>query len=176
MTPRVQAWLAILVTAIGLYLVGRWQGAANAADVAATENAQAILRLKAPYLKRISELTAKERHALTVATTWRSQADSLRSLALRVDTIALPDSAPASRWRAAANACNEEVTAERLGVATCQERAAVAEQRVAALDSSLAGLLKVKDCYVLWLHCPSRTTVGLLGLGIGFTAGLVIRP
>lgn len=160
--------------ALGLYLVGRWQGAASMADAAAVREAQTILSLKGPYLARLAKLQQVERQHDRQAQTWRAIADSLRQLAQLVDTLVLPDSGPVARWQQIANAEREGAHECVLALRSCQDRAFTAETRAAQLDSSLAALLKVHDCRILFVRCPSRTAMGLGGLGLGTILGLVL--
>ena len=51
---RWRAWLAILVTAVGLYLVGRWQGFASAAENQAVSNAENALHAGQAYRTRLA--------------------------------------------------------------------------------------------------------------------------
>src|SRR6266850_5385356 len=102
-----RAWLAIFVTATGLYLVGRWQGAASVADAAAVQNAQAALALGPTYRARLDSLRRLEQQQSALTGTWRSRADSLRAQAIKVDTVVTSDSGPVSLWRATANAERE---------------------------------------------------------------------
>lgn len=171
---RAYPWLAIGAIAAAFYWVGHWQGAAQAAESAAVQDARMILHLKAPYLKRLAQLGRIEQQHLMSAQSWRQQADSLRALAPPSDTIVVSDSIPVVTWRAVADAEHQAASECFVSLTACQERAAVAERRAAALDSSLAGLLRVKDCKILFVRCPSRTAVGLVSLGLGFIGGMVV--
>src|SRR5436309_5994469 len=170
-----RAWLAILVTALGLYWVGRWQGAASVADAAAVSNAEQVLKLKQPYLAHLATLQRTEQQALRTAQVWRQRADSLRQIAARVDTVQLqPDSGARLAWRQVADAEHQSASACFVSLAACQARADTAVQRAAVLDSSLARLLGVKECRWLWFHCPSRTAALLIGSGLGLAGGVWI--
>lgn len=171
---RLRAWLAILVAALGLYFVGRWQGAASVADAAAVENAQTALALGPTYRARLDSLRQRMQQQLGFAQAWRHQADSLRARAVRVDTLVTSDSSALGLWRATANASREEATQCGLALATCQERAQTAEARAQALDSLLGNVLKVKDCKILFVRCPSRIAMFLVGTGLGIVGGAVV--
>ncbi len=173
-TIRLRVWLAIGLTAIGLYLVGRWQGAASVADAAAVQSAQTALALGPTYRARLDSLRRLEQQQATLTSTWRFRADSLRAWAVRVDTVVTSDSAPVSLWRATANAEHETARICAGTLQTCQERAQAAISRAASLDSLLGNVLKVKDCHIWFIKCPSRTATGLLGLGLGFAGGILV--
>jgi len=168
---RIRVYLAILTTALGLYLVGRWQGAASVADAAAVQNAQTALALGPTYRARLDSLRRREQQQSALTGTWRHRADSLRAQAVRVDTLVTSDSGPVRLWRATANAEHEEARICRGVLQTCQERAQAAISRAASLDSLLGNVLKVKSCRVLFLRCPSRTTTFLFGSGLGLVGG-----
>src|SRR5216117_760207 len=102
-----RVWIAILVTAAGLYLVGRWQGAASVADAAAVQNAQIALALGPTYRARLDSLRHVEQQQAGLAGMWRHRADSLRAQAVRVDTLVTSDSDPVRLWRATASAEHE---------------------------------------------------------------------
>src|SRR6266550_3034092 len=123
---RLRVWLAIAATAIGLYLVGRWQGAASVADAAAVQNAQTALALGPTYRTRLDSLRGLEQHAQRLAVLSRMLADSLRARAVRVDTVVTSDSGPVSLWRATANAEHETARICAGMLQTCQERAQAA--------------------------------------------------
>src|SRR5437588_4602068 len=156
MSLRLRAWLAIAATAIGLYLVGRWQGAASVADAAAVQNAQTALALGPTYRARLDSLRHLEQQQSILAGTWRHRADSLRTLATRRDTVVVPDSSALGLWRATANAEHETARICAGTLQTCQERAQAAISRAASLDSLLGNVLKVKSCKILFFGCPSR--------------------
>src|SRR5437773_7721639 len=99
---RLRVYVALLATAIGLYLVGRWQGAASVADAAAVQNAQTALALGPTYRARLDSLRRIEQQQSAIAGTWRHRADSLRARALRVDTVtvvAASDNSAVGLWR-----------------------------------------------------------------------------
>ena len=171
---RLRAWIAIAIAALGLYFVGRWQGAASAANLLVVQEAQMILAAGKAYRARQDSLRRVEQQQVSFAHAWKHQADSLRALAVRVDTVVTPDSSALGLWRATANASREEASQCGVALESCQERAQTAEFRAQALDSLLGGVLKVKDCHVAFIRCPSRTTTGLLGLGIGLLGGIVL--
>src|SRR6266550_692493 len=171
---RLRVWLAIGLTAIGLYFVGRWQGAALVADAAAVQNAQTALAVGPTYRARLDSLRRLEQQQSMLAGTWRHWADSLRTLATRTDTVVVPDSSALGLWRATANAEHETARICAGTLQTCQERAQAAISRAASLDSLLGNVLKVKSCKVLWLSCPSRTATFLIGTGLGFAGGLLV--
>jgi len=171
---RLRVWLAIGLTAIGLYFVGRWQGAALVADAAAVQNAQTALAVGPTYRARLDSLRRLEQQQSMLAGTWRHRADSLRTLATRTDTVVVPDSSALGLWRATANAEHETARICAGTLQTCQERAQAAMSRAASLDSLLGNVLKVKSCKVLWLSCPSRTATFLIGTGLGFAGGLLV--
>lgn len=172
MTERLRTWLAILVVAIGLYFIGRWQGVASVAESAAVQNAETALAAGKSYQQRITKLTQIQQQHAKQAQTWHRTADSLRTLALHADTIVLPDSGPISLWRATANAERESGAQCTLALASCQERAHAAELRVASLGSALGNVLRVKDCKIWFVRCPSRTAMFLVGGGLGFIGGV----
>ncbi len=162
------------LTAIGLYLVGRWQGAASVADAWAIQQAQdaTSARVRDAYHDHLAQLTEAEQQHARNSQTWRYQVDSLRRLAVRVDTVvAVPDSAPVRLWRAVATAEHQGAQECALALTACQERAQTAEARAQALDSLLGNVLKVQSCRVLFLRCPSRTTTFLVGSGLGLVGG-----
>lgn len=172
MTVRMRTWLAIVAAAIGLYFVGRWQGAASVADAAAVRNAETTLAAGKAYRQRIAGSLQRQQQYAHNAQTWHRTADSLRTLALHADTIVVPDSGPVTLWRATANAEREGAAQCVLEVASCEERAQAAEIRAAALDSVLGNVLKVASCKILFLRCPSRTAMFLVGTGVGFVGGV----
>jgi hypothetical protein len=157
------------------YLAGRWQSLASAADTAAVHDAETILAAGKAYRLRIAHLEALERQQFRTAQAWRARADSLRGLARMVETVELPpDSGVIRTWQQVADAEHQSASACFVSLTSCQERATTAEQRVASLDSSLTTLLRVKDCKILWVRCPSRMAMGLGGLGAGVVLGLVL--
>ena len=173
---RLRVWLAIGLTAIGLYLVGRWQGAASVADAAAVQNAQTALALGPTYRARLDSLRRVEQQQSVLAGSWRHRADSLRARAVRVDTLVTSDSGPVRLWRATANAEHETARMCAGTLQTCQERAQAAMSRAASLDSLLGNVLKVKDCHILFIRCPSRVATGVVGYGLGALTVLVVHP
>lgn len=177
LTVRLRVYAALLLVAAGLYLVGRWQGAASVADAAAIQNAQTALGIGPAYRTRQDALRHREQQQAGSARTWRRTADSLRTVATRTDTVRLgnpPDTAAIGLWRATANAERESAHGCLSALTTCQERAVTAEARATALDSLLTGVLKVHTCRILVLPCPSRFATGVLGLGLGLTGGLLL--
>lgn len=177
LTVRLRVYAALLLVAAGLYLVGRWQGAASVADAAAIQNAQTALGIGPAYRTRQDSLRRVEHQQSGAMQASRRQADSLRRLATRTDTVPLgnpPDTAAIGLWRAVANAEREAGSGCHLALQTCQERAVTAEARATALDSLLTGVLKVRVCHIWFLRCPSRAATGLVGLGLGLTGGLLL--
>jgi len=176
---RLRVWVAIGLTAIGLYLVGRWQGAASVADAAAVQRAEdaTSATVRKAYHGTQAKLLAVEQQGQRAMQIGKRLADSLRARALRVDTVtvvAASDSSAVGLWRATANAEHETARICAGTLQTCQERAQAAMSRAASLDSLLGNVLKVKDCHILFIRCPSRTATGLLGLGLGFAGGLLV--
>lgn len=172
MTVRLRTWLAIFAAAIGLYFVGRWQGAASVADAAAVRDAETALAAGKTYRARIATLTQIQSQHARNAQTWHRRADSLRTLALHADTVVVADTGPIGLWRATANAERESGAQCTLALASCEERAHAAELRAASLDSALGNVLKVKVCKILVIKCPSRSATFLVGAGLGFVGGL----
>src|SRR5947207_5159136 len=143
---RLRVWIAIALTAIGLYLVGRWQGAASVADAAAVQNAQTALAAGKSYRARQDSSQRVEQQQSALAGTWKHRADSLRARAVRVDTLVTSDSGPVRLWRATANAEHETARICAGTLQTCQERAQAAISRAASLDSLLGNVLKMHSC------------------------------
>jgi len=110
-------------------------------------------------------LVAKLDTALSQAVTQR---DSLRIVLVQRDTL----KAQLTLAQATAHAWEMADRADSMGKA-------VAEARVADLERNLTATLGVAECRLLGLHflprCPSRTAVGLLGLGTGALAVLVLK-
>jgi hypothetical protein len=174
---RLRVYGALLVVALGLYLMGRWQGAASVADAAAVRDAETGLAAGQAYRARLDSLRRMEHQQSGAMQAARHLADSLRRLATRTDTVRLgnlPDSGVIGLWRAVANAEREAGSGCHLALQTCQERAVTAEARATALDSLLTGVLKVRVCHIWFLRCPSRAATGLVGLGLGLTGGLLL--
>lgn len=171
---RLRVWLAIAAVAVGLYLVGRWQGAASVADLATIQSAHVALRAGRAYRARLDSLRHLEQQQVVFSRQWRQRADSLRAIAIHRDTIVRSDTSAASLWRATANAEHEGVVQCGLALQTCQERAQSAEARAQALDTLLSGVLRVKECHILFVKCPSRVATGLVFLGVGLTGGALL--
>src|SRR6266550_5730830 len=132
---RLRVYLALLVVAVGLYLVGQWQGARRVGDLLVTQQAQTALAAGKSYRALVAKLLALEQQQSILAGTWRHRADSLRAQAVRMDTLVTSDSGPVRLWRATANAEHETARICSGTLQTCQERAQTAEARAASLDS-----------------------------------------
>jgi hypothetical protein len=161
--------------AIVLYVAGRWQGMQSVALSAAEANSTTLLHLKGAYLARISQLTVREQTLAQHSAQLAHRGDSLMAQARRIDTVTVADTGPVSLWKAVAIAESGSATLCTQSLLTCQERANVAEARAASLDSSLATLLHVEQCKILFVRCPSRTALFFTGAGLGLVGGLALH-
>jgi len=156
--------IAAGVVAYGFHQVDQLFGGADDAATVAASQAQLALH---PALSRWrARLAAAERHTAQLAAQSHELANALRIQMLqgrRVDTIQV--------LREIATADSSATVQCGLALAACQQRAASAEHEADSLATRLMAQVRVGQCHVLWVPCPSRTLSFLLGaLGGGAAA------
>jgi hypothetical protein len=178
-------YIFVLLAAGIIYGMGRHAANLSAELANWKKAAQDALQARSAYLGQIDSLKGVE--ARLRARQGFLQADLARlgntaeALARHVDSLdrssASVDSLlPAYRRallgsQAAYVVCRGALAVSDSGWGACQQRASLAEQRAARLDSLLRQGMKVQTCRIGFLPCPSRAVVFAGGLLGGFLLG-----
>lgn len=172
--PRHVAWGAV----VALLLI--WNPLGSDAAVEWRTTARLAVRAGKPYRDSLARWEAREHAAVTRAGALLAQSRSLRdSVALL--TAALPDSTDAAVRRVllvgqlAMAACQAGADSLQAALDLCAQRAHLAIQRADTLERLLTAGIKMSECRVWFVKCPSRGLTFLVGASAGFLGGQLAR-
>lgn len=185
-------WLLVPLGIIAIYLIGKWQGSIQQRDNEILSSAHLILKAgkayRAHYLQllemessHVHQANTHSHNALTILIS----ADSLSKLDSALDAqlsninnvrdsnrvLLTQNNTLRQENRTIRDAFNEQMQAAahlQIAIKAADDRADLANHRADTLEYSLKRVLKVEECKILFLKCPSRTVTFFVGAAGGF--------
>lgn len=182
-------WLAVPLLGLAAYALGNCNGKYSAHQVAAFQQAHAILeagklyrdslRVLGQLVQQIQDSVAQAEQRARIRGRLVQQLDTALSRAanerdsLRIalqQTVVL---------RGQVRDLQQAIVSLEQALATARAATTLAQSRVDSLETHLRSTLQVAECRwdLLIVHpqCPSRTTIAIVSLGVGVVGTLLVR-
>lgn len=152
----------ILYGTLALCLMGFcWvSGKAAGVDSVVLRDAQALLGGHKGYTRALDSLSDEAAGDSAYADSLAAHPRTITIITAHHDTIRAVDTV----WVA------QTVSALTKAYSACSEALALCKARGDSLEASLAAVLKVKECHILFMQCPSREVTFVAGGILGFLA------
>lgn len=147
---RILLYSVLVVALCGFFYV---QGKAAATNELTIDKAQALLGGHKGYARSLDSLVAIAHRDSAHADSLAKHPQYVTIVTAHHDTVTTLDTV----WVA------QEVTSLRGAYTACSEGLTRCRARGDSLEATLAAVLKVKTCHLLFLPCPSRGAIFLLG-------------
>jgi len=187
---KLQTALLLVGGVLLAYYLGTCSGKSAASASTKIDQAHVLLDAGKAYRRRLAEIDRVAKAARDSAADYRRRFQIRGALIAKLDTALSRATTRADSFPIVlqqnitlrgqlADLVADTLRLSRL-ILTAQASGDLARQRVDSLEARLRGVLTVAECrwnlVVAHPKCPSRTAVGLMGLGTGVVATLVLRP
>lgn len=180
--------VTVLVIGIGAFVIyglGRLDNAISSADNATTQDSKALLSTSRAYHQHVLALQNGIKVLQSEAKDLKKQGDSLEiALSWAIDSLQMAQSDSArQKWlETVRNTASSLDTArtkqcqkQELAVNACQVALTQANTRIFDLESQLGKQVKVGQCKILFINCPSRKVIAGGAFVLGVFTGLQIK-